>query len=392
MNRAARAVAPTSVADARHAAVNARDAAADGAFVYSVETTGVYCRPSCAARRARPEHLAFHATPAAAERAGFRPCKRCKPEQPPLAERQAAAVARLCRLIESSAERPTLEELSRHAGWSAFHTHRVFKAITGVTPNAYARANRAKRLRAALGGRGSVTEAIYGAGYGSAGRFYEESNELLGMTATTYRARGVGIEIRYGVGESSLGSLLVAATARGVCAIVLGDSARELVHDLERRFSSACRIAPDPALEGLVAQVVGLVEDPRLSVALPLDIRGTAFQHRVWRALCDIPPGATASYSAVAAAIGAPAAVRAVATACAANAVAVVVPCHRVMRANGDSVGLPLGSRTQARAPRTGGARHWRTRTVNPTAPALTPGGAAPTIPQRPRRRRAALY
>jgi AraC family transcriptional regulator, regulatory protein of adaptative response / methylated-DNA-[protein]-cysteine methyltransferase len=329
--------------DPRWAAVAARDAGADGTFFYSVKTTGVYCRPSCAARPARPENIGFHPTAAAAERAGFRPCKRCKPDQAPLAERQAAQVGELCRLIERSHEVPSLEELASHAGLSVFHTHRIFKAMTGVTPRAYAAAHRARRVQAELGKRDTVTEAIYGAGYGSNGRFYEESNELLGMTPTKYRAGGVDLRIRFAIGECSLGSILVAATERGVCAILLGDDPEELVHDLERRFPRADLIGADAGFEQLVAKVVGLVERPRVAVELPLDVRGTAFQRRVWQALRNIPVGSTASYAEIANAIGAPKAIRAVAQACAANALAVAIPCHRVVRPDGDLSGYRWG-------------------------------------------------
>ena len=328
---------------ARWAAVRARDASADGTFVYSVKTTGVYCRPSCAARPARPENVAFHDTPAAAERAGFRACKRCKPDQPPLAERQAAQIAELCRLIERSEQVPTLDELASHAGLSAFHVHRMFKAVTGVTPRAYAAAHRARRVRGELESRGTVTEAIYGAGYSSSARFYEQSTALLGMTPSRYRAGGTDLEIRFAIGACTLGAILVAATGRGVCAILRGDDPDALAHDLERRFPRARLVGADPEFEQLVAQVVGLVEQPRLGTKLPLDIRGTAFQQRVWKALSRIPAGKTASYAQIATRIGAPRAVRAVAQACAANALAVAIPCHRVVRTDGDVSGYRWG-------------------------------------------------
>jgi AraC family transcriptional regulator of adaptative response/methylated-DNA-[protein]-cysteine methyltransferase len=336
------AFADTSEA-ARWAALRSRDASADGTFVYSVKTTGVYCRPSCASRAARPENVAFHASPAAAERAGFRACKRCKPDQAPLAERQAGQVARLCRLIEESERVPTLEELASHAGMSAFHTHRLFKTVTGVTPRVYAAAHRARRVRGELRRRGTVTEAIYGAGYNSSARFYEQSNALLGMTPSKYRAGGTDLEIRFAIGASTLGAILVAATGRGVCAILLGDDPEALVRDLEQRFPRAQLIGADAEFEQLVAQVVGLVEQPRTGTKLPLDIRGTAFQQRVWKALCRIPAGKTVSYSEIAQRIGAPGAVRAVAQACGANPLAVAVPCHRVVRRDGDLSGYRWG-------------------------------------------------
>ena len=303
----------------------------------------MYCRPSCAARAARPENVAFHADAVAAERAGFRACKRCKPDLAPLAERRAEAVAELCRLIERSDEVPSLEELAAHAGLSVFHTHRVFKAVTGLTPKAYAAAHRAGRIRRELRAKGSVTEAIYQAGYNSSARFYEESNQVLGMTPTSFRAGGRDLEIRFAVGECSLGSILVAATRVGVCAILLGDDPDELAHDLERRFPRAVLVGADGDFEKLVGTVIALVEEPRLGTKLPLDIRGTVFQQRVWRALREVPAGTTASYSAIARAIGAPRSGRAVARACAANPLAVAIPCHRVVRTDGSLSGYRWG-------------------------------------------------
>jgi AraC family transcriptional regulator of adaptative response/methylated-DNA-[protein]-cysteine methyltransferase len=333
--------------DPRWTALRTRDAAADGTFVYSVKTTGVYCRPSCAARPARPENIAFHATPGDAERAGFRPCKRCKPTEPPLAQRQADLVAALCRMIETADQVPTLDELANRAGLSAFHTHRLFKAVTGVTPRAYAAAHRADRMRGELASRATVTEAIYGAGYGSSARFYETSNERLGMTPTAFRAGGTGLAIRFAVGQCSLGAILVAATERGVCAIALGDDPDALIHDLERRFLRARLIGADAGFEQLVARVVGMIEQPGTGAGaeneLPLDIRGTAFQQRVWKALRRIPAGKTATYTDIARRVGAPGAVRAVAQACAANPIALAIPCHRVIRTDGELSGYRWG-------------------------------------------------
>jgi AraC family transcriptional regulator, regulatory protein of adaptative response / methylated-DNA-[protein]-cysteine methyltransferase len=329
--------------DPRWPAVLARDPAADGTFFYSVKTTGVYCRPSCAARPARPENVAFHVTTADAERAGFRPCKRCKPDQPPLIEQHAAKVAELCRLIENAEQAPSLDELAQHADLSAYHLHRVFKAITGLTPKAYTTAHRAKRVRAELSRSSSVTEAIYDAGYNSNGRFYEKSNEVLGMTPTDYRAGGANANIRFAIGECSLGSILVAASERGVCAILMGDEPDALARDLQDRFPRANLIGGDTKFEALVAKVVGFVEAPKLGLELPLDVQGTAFQQRVWQALREIPAGATASYADVATRIGAPKSVRAVAQACAANALAVAIPCHRVVRSDGGLSGYRWG-------------------------------------------------
>ncbi len=329
--------------DRRLQAVRAHDASADGTFFYSVRTTGVYCRPSCAARRARPENIDFHVTAAAAERAGFRPCKRCKPDQLALSERRAAQVAALCRLIERADQAPTLEQLATHAGLSVFYTHRLFKNVVGVTPGEYAAALRATRVRGELRTAASVTEAIYRAGFGSSARFYDKAAAVLGMTPSKYRAGGAHLEIRFAIGNCSLGSILVAATERGVCAVLLGDDPEELAHDLERRFPRAELVGADRAFEQLAAHVIGLIETPRLAAKLPLDIRGTAFQQRVWTALCKIPVGQTASYAEVAKAIKAPNAVRAVAQACAANPLAVAIPCHRVVRTDGRLSGYRWG-------------------------------------------------
>src|SRR6267378_276516 len=311
----------------RWAAVAGRDRRADGVFYYSVRTTGVYCRPSCAARLARREHVRFHATCEAAEQAGFRPCKRCRPHQSALAEQHAAAVAKTCHLIEAAEDMPNLNALAAAAGLSRFHFHRVFKTLTGVTPKAYAAAHRAQRVRDELSRTDTVTEAIYGAGFHSNGRFYTTSSEVLGMTPTNFRSGGTGASIRFAVGECSLGAILVAATGKGVCAILLGDAPEALVRDLEDRFPRATLIGGDEGFEQWVAKVVGFVEAPALGLDLPLDVRGTAFQQRVWRALREIPAGSTASYSEVARRIGAPKAVRAVAHACASNAIAVAIPC-----------------------------------------------------------------
>lgn len=336
-------LASAIVNDPRWASVVARDPAADGKFVYSVRTTGVYCRPSCPARPALPENLQFHATCADAERAGFRPCKRCKPDQPSLVEQHAAKVTEICRVIEQAETMPTLEALARQAGLSAYHFHRVFKAATGLTPREYAAAHRARRVRAELDQSGTVTDAIFGAGFNSSGRFYEKSNEMLGMTPSNYRAGGANSEIRFAVGECSLGSILVASSARGICAILLGDDPDKLVRDLQDRFPRAALIGGDKAFENVVAKVVGFVEAPGLGLDLPLDVRGTAFQQRVWQALGTIPVGSTASYTEIAKRIGSPQSVRAVARACAANTLAVAIPCHRVVRIDGALSGYRWG-------------------------------------------------
>ena len=336
-------LAAETESDPRWASVLARSAEADGTFFYSVRTTGVYCRPSCAARVARPENVRFHPSREDAENAGFRACKRCKPDQPSLGEQHAAMVTEACRLIESLQSAPTLEELANHAGVSGFHLHRVFKAITGVTPREYAAAHRGARVRKELGRAGSVTAAIYQSGYNSNGRFYGESRQVLGMTPTTYRAGGVNADIRFAIGECTLGSILVARSELGVCAILLGDDPDALARDLQDRFPRATLTGDDPEFEQLVAQVVGFVEAPAHGLDLPLDVQGTAFQQRVWQALREIPAGSTASYAEIASRIGSPKAVRAVAQACAANALAVAIPCHRVVRNDGGLSGYRWG-------------------------------------------------
>ena len=334
----------TATADPRWTAVVARDRRADGTFYYSVATTGVYCRPSCGSRLANPKNVRFHPTPADAERAGFRPCRRCRPNQPPLEQLHAATVAESCRAIEGAAEMPTLAALARRAGLSPHHFHRVFKSVTGVTPRAYAAAHRARRVRAELQKESkTVTEAIYDAGFNSGGRFYEASAAMLGMTPTDYRAGGADAEIHFAVGECSLGAILVARSVKGVCAIMLGDDPSALVRDVQDRFPRATFVGADAAFEAMVARVIGFVDAPSAGLDLPLDVRGTAFQQRVWQALRRIPAGSTATYSEIAARIGAPTSARAVAQACGANPLAVAIPCHRVVRTDGSLSGYRWG-------------------------------------------------
>ncbi|WP_201362521.1 bifunctional DNA-binding transcriptional regulator/O6-methylguanine-DNA methyltransferase Ada [Dictyobacter formicarum] len=329
--------------DPRWASVVARNPQADGTFYYSVTTTGVYCRPSCAARLARPEHVQFHATCADAEKAGFRPCKRCQPNQAALAEQHAAIVAKACHLIAESEEAPDLAALANHAGMSRYHFHRVFKTITGLTPHNYVIANRMQKVRKKLGSSDTVTEAMYEAGYNSSGRFYETIHEILGMAPSHFRAGGAQIDIRFAIGECSLGSILIARSDRGVCAILLGDDPEVLIRDLQDTFPRANLIGLDEHFEQLVSQVVSFIEDPAIGLHLPLDIQGTAFQQRVWQALRQIPAGETASYTEIARRIGAPNAVRAVAQACSANKLAVAIPCHRVVKNDGSLSGYRWG-------------------------------------------------
>lgn len=335
---------PDFASDAtRWNAITHRDLRADGRFYYAVRSTGVYCRPSCASRPARRENVDFYESTYAAEQAGFRPCRRCHPHEPALAEQRADAVAKACRTIETAECVPTLDALAQAAGMSRFHFHRVFKSVTGVTPKAYAAQHRAQRVRDELSRSETVTDAIYDAGFNSNGRFYATAAQTLGMTPTTFRARGAGESIRFAVGDCSLGAVLVAATDKGVCAIMLGDDPEALVRDLQDRFGNARLIGADQAFEQWVAKVIGFVEAPALGLDLPLDVRGTAFQQRVWQALREIPAGQTASYTEIAARIGAPQAVRAVARACASNAIAVAIPCHRVVLQSGARSGYRWG-------------------------------------------------
>lgn len=329
--------------DPRWARIVGRDKTADGQFWYSVVTTGVYCRPSCAARLPKPENVRLHDSLESAKATGCRPCKRCNPDGPAADTENAALIAKACRMISEREAEPSLEELAAAMGRSPSHFHRLFKAGTGLTPKEYAAAQRAKKVRHGLAAGSTVTGAIYDAGFNSSGRFYEQSTDMLGMTPSRYRAGGTNEEIRFAVGQSSLGAILVAASPKGVAAILLGDDPDELVRDLQDRFPKACLIGGDSDYEALVAQVVGFIEAPRIGLDLPLDIRGTAFQRRVWKALRKIPVGETVSYAEVARRIHSPGAVRAVARACAANNLAVAIPCHRVVRNDGALSGYAWG-------------------------------------------------
>ena len=327
----------------RWAAVQQRVREADGDFYYSVRSTGVYCRPSCGARPALRANVAFHATAAEAEAAGFRPCKRCKPDQPPLAERHAAIVAEVCRLIDASEAPLELDALAAAGGMSRFHFHRVFKAHTGLTPKAYAAAARARRMQQGLASEASVTEAIYAAGFNSSGRFYAATPGALGMTPSAWRAGGQGAVIHFAIAQCALGAILVASTQRGICCILMGDEPDALARDLQDRFPRAELHGAEPGYEQVVARVIAFVEAPGIGLDLPLDVRGTAFQQRVWQALREIPAGHTVSYAELAERVGAPKGARAVAGACAANPVAVAIPCHRVVRNDGSLSGYRWG-------------------------------------------------
>ncbi|QHF45041.1 bifunctional transcriptional regulator/O6-methylguanine-DNA methyltransferase [Pseudomonas sp. S35] len=333
----------TNEQDPRWAAILARDPKADTLFVYGVKTTGVYCRPSSASRLPRPENVEFFETPAQAEAAGYRPSKRATGDQTQRTALDAQRVADACHYIEQADTPPSLNALAAHAGLSPFHFHRIFKAVTGLTPKAYASAHRSRKVRERLKGQNSVTDALYDAGFNSNSRFYESAGQVLGMKPSDYKAGGTNNTILFAVGQCSLGAILVAQSTRGVCAILLGDDPDTLVRDLQDQFPKADLVGADHRFEQLIAQVVGFIEAPALGLDLPLDLRGTAFQERVWQALRDIPVGDTASYAQIAERIGVPQSFRAVAQACGANSLAVAIPCHRVVRSNGEVSGYRWG-------------------------------------------------
>lgn len=338
-----RSDAGPTASDPRWSRVLVRDHEADGRFWYSVATTGIYCRPSCPSRTANPKNVKLHDTLAEAQATGFRACLRCHPDGLSNEAENAALVAKACRLIEEGEDEPSLGDLAKAVGRSPGYFHRLFKAATGVTPKDYAAAHRASRVREGLSVGRSVTEAMYDAGFNSSSRFYEKSTAMLGMTPTRYREGGADEEIRFAVAQSGLGAILVASSTKGVAAILLGDDPERLVRNLQDRFPKARLIGADRDYEALVARVIGFVEAPGIGFDLPLDVRGTAFQQRVWRALREIPAGQTVSYAEVARRIGSPKAVRAVAGACAANNLAVAIPCHRVVRNDGSLSGYAWG-------------------------------------------------
>ena len=319
--------------DEQWAAVVARSTEADGYFYYAVCTTGIFCKPSCPSRVALRKNVSFHATHAEAANAGFRPCKRCRPEQ--LDDPSVALVTRACRLIESSEIPISLEELAKEVGLSKYHFHRLFKKSTGLTPKAYSSACRDRKVKEEITTKRSITEAIYAAGFNTSGRFYEKSTKILGMTPKKLRAGGKGESIRFAIAECSLGPILIGATNQGICSILLGDTPEEILQIFQDQFPTAELVGGDLEFEGWVANVLAIVDTPGTQLNLPLDIRGTAFQRRVWKALGEIPLGETASYAEIAKQIGSPTSYRAVAQACAANKLAVVIPCHRVVKSDG---------------------------------------------------------
>ncbi|GAA4249959.1 bifunctional DNA-binding transcriptional regulator/O6-methylguanine-DNA methyltransferase Ada [Azospirillum formosense] len=319
------------------------DAAAGGAPWRGVTTTGIYCRPTCGSRPPKPENVRLFGSRQDAEAAGFRPCRRCRPQDGPIGDRHAELVAEACRLIEADEGIPSVSALAHALGMSEGHLHRLFKAQTGLTPRAFAQEKRAQDVRERLSRGRRITETIYETGFGSSGRFYAVTRKSLGMTPSHYKAHGTGETIRFAVGQTSLGAIVVASSDSGVAAILLGDDPKALLQDLQDRFAHATLVGADTQYETLVARVVGLVEAPAMGAKLPLDVRGTVFQRRVWKVLQSVPPGSTISYDEIAKAVGCPRAVGAVASACASNPLAVAIPCHRVVKADGGDWGYTWG-------------------------------------------------
>lgn len=334
--------ATPEITDTQWRAIQVRDRSADGRFVYGVISTGIFCRPSCPARRPNPDNVRIFPNGQAALQAGFRPCRRCHPFSPagsPVID----TVIELCRYIEQNHHLPTLKDLAAHCGWSRYHLQRQFKAITGLSPRDYALAVRRRRLAVNLQHRHSISDAMQESGMESSSQLYTQGKQMLGMLPGQYRSGGAGIAIRFAMAECSLGSLLVAETAQGICAISLGDDPEPLLHEFQARFAGAELLPPDQAFDDKIARVIALIEAPHQNLSLPLDIRGTAFQQRVWQALQQIRAGTTLSYQELAEKIGQPGAARAVASACAANTLAVAIPCHRIVRRDGSLSGYRWG-------------------------------------------------
>jgi AraC family transcriptional regulator of adaptative response/methylated-DNA-[protein]-cysteine methyltransferase len=338
-----RSLEDPSLEDRAWDAFQTRDRRLRDHYLMGVKTTGIYCRPGCPARMPKRENVRFFANAEDARAAGFRACKRCKPDEAGSVYKDA--IARVCRAVDEAEETPRLEEMARIAGLSPFHFHRVFKAETGVTPAAYAAAVRDRRAKAALRGGASVTEAVFDAGYGASSRFYAKSRSRFGMAPVKWKNRGAGEHIRVAVAHCSLGQVLVATTDKGVCALELGDDREAMLEWFRERFSAAETVVDDAGLADTVAAIVELIEHPQAAPAadLPLDVRGTAFQQQVWDALRRIPAGETWTYGQLAEHLGRPTAARAVGAACGQNRVAVIIPCHRVVGADGGLTGFAYG-------------------------------------------------
>lgn len=339
---------PDTSTQQRWAAVQAKDKNADGEFVFAVKTTGIYCRPSCPARPAKRDNVEFFDTTVQAAAAGYRACLRCKPDGIPQEIERRERVLQACKAIEQSPSSLSLDDLSAQAGLSPHHFHRIFKSITGLTPKQYHKAVQGQRLARSLKDTSSVTEAIYDAGFNSSGRFYEQASATLGMPPRRYQKGGVGEHIRHAIEPCPLGLMMVAATPRGVCAIEFADSGDVLMDRLRARFPQARFEPGDGPFKAWIAQILAHLTQPGQVLDLPLDVQGTVFQRRVWQALQAIPQGQTVSYTELAQRLGQPGAIRAVASACANNHIALAIPCHRVVRANGDLAGYRWGVERKA--------------------------------------------
>jgi AraC family transcriptional regulator of adaptative response/methylated-DNA-[protein]-cysteine methyltransferase len=337
------AARPYATDEVRWQAVINREPQADGHFFLGVSTTGIYCRPVCPSRLPNRENVQFFDDSQSAETAGYRPCKRCRPQAVEEVDLSVQAIIQACRIIEKAEQQPSLQQLADEVGLSKYHFHRLFKKVVGVTPKQYAAEKRADRVRNELQKESAVTDAMYNAGYESSSRFYETAASSLGMKPKEYLEGGPGLSIRYAIVQSYLGWVLVAATDQGICNIDFGDTPQGLLEGLRSRFPQANLEVGDPQFEQTVSQVLAFLERPQQGLKVPLDIQGTAFQRRVWSALREIAPGSTASYGDVAASIGKPTAARAVAGACAANKIAVAIPCHRVVRSDGELGGYRWG-------------------------------------------------
>jgi AraC family transcriptional regulator, regulatory protein of adaptative response / methylated-DNA-[protein]-cysteine methyltransferase len=324
-------------------AVETRDRRADGQFFYAVVTTGIFCRVTCPSRRPRRENAAFFVTAAEAQKAGYRPCLRCHPTGHSPEQAHDAAIRAACALIDEAESPPPLKDLAEAAGLSPFHFHRLFKAVTGVTPRSYMASKRLTKVQSELAAGTPVADALYGAGYGSSSRLYEQAHATLGMTPAALRKGGKGVEIRWTIAATPLGHLIVAATPAGICMIEFGADEADLAARLHSRFPHSASIRADADLAVRVQAIADFIDLPERGLNLPLDIQGTAFQRRVWEALQAIPPGKTASYADIADRLGQPNAARAVARACAANGIALAIPCHRIIRGNGELSGYRWG-------------------------------------------------
>lgn len=328
--------------DDRWQSVVDRDVNADGQFVFAVQTTGIFCRPSCRAKHALRKNVRFFADAQQAQDAGFRPCKRCQPDKDSAQQHRLDKIARACQLLEQ--ESPlTLDELAQQVAMSPYHLHRLFKATTGMTPKVWQQSWRARRLRDALAKGVPVTQAILNAGFPDSSSYYRKADQALGMTAKQFRKGGDNVSVRYTLADCALGRCLVAESERGICAILLGDDDATLVADLHALFPAAQDVPADANFQQRVREVIVAINSRDAPLSLPLDIRGTAFQQLVWQALRTIPCGETVSYQQLASAIGKPKAVRAVASACGANKLAIVIPCHRVIRGDGALSGYRWG-------------------------------------------------